>query len=78
MTEFQDRLLKCMRDSRAAGKPSLSLDAWASKLGYRPAASGRLAVHRALRSLEADGRVGWFRSKNDRWGIMLWFASKQS
>jgi len=64
-----------MRESREAGRPSRSLDAWAAKVGYRPAASGRLAVHRALRSLEAQGRVGWFRSKDDRWGIMLWFAS---
>lgn len=74
MSELQDRLLKCMREGRETGKSSRSLDAWASALGYRPAKNGRLAVLNALRSLEALGLVDWFRSRDDRWGVMLWFA----
>lgn len=72
MTEYQERILSVIRAQKQAGGLWLTTDRIALRMGYRPAASGRLACWRALQSMREAGVVDGYRDRDDQWGVMVW------
>jgi len=72
VTEYQERVLSVIRAQKEAGGLWLTTDGIARRMGYCPAASGRLACWRALQSLREAGVVDGYRDRPDRWGVMQW------
>lgn len=67
LTSTQQKLVETLRGKHALnGHMSTTELAWRNK-------TSRLAVWSAMRSLEAQGRAGYFRSGNDRWAASMWF-----
>lgn len=86
MSELNERELKIMRAIAGFGSGA-SIDAIASKLGYRPARSGRLAVVSSLNSMlrrhggvthgpyGTDGKYIGRLPPRDQWDHSRWFLT---
>lgn len=68
LTAMQTKLVETLN-----GKYALNGSMSTTDLAWRNNTS-RLAVWAAMRSLEAQGRAGYFRSGNDRWSASMWFV----
>jgi hypothetical protein len=67
LTPMQTKLVATLNKIALNGSMSTTELAWRNK-------TSRLAVWSAMRSLEAQGRAGYFRSGDDQWAASMWFV----
>lgn len=72
--KLKDKVLCVLRDNKRDHGLFLTIDEIARRVGYRPVASGRLACWKALEALRLEEKADYYRSRPDRWGVMLWGA----